>query len=215
MNDTFIELHRRFEEYGTDDTPESQAQRSYTAAFLGQEQGFSWDELLGHRLVVILGEPGSGKTRELKARHHRLHQASFFLPLDRLVSEDVDAILDDKEKQDPLTPEKARLGVESLAAAVVLCRQLRIRVTVEAALTDDNLLSPATVLPSSWLPNERRAMTDRALFDGVSHGAISFHHRYHIEYLAAAWVERLMANNCGLEAFQLSLEPTDGTVPGS
>lgn len=401
MNDTFIELHRRFEEYGTDDTPESQAQRSYTAALLGQEQGIPWDELLCHRLVVILGEPGSGKTRELKARHHHLQEASFFLPLDRLVSEDVGAILDDeenrlflkwkkgggettffldavdeskfrkdndfftaldrmkkvigpalwrsrfvissrisewrpqtdlaevvrrfsvdqtcsinsaaniqrpptgsnlarplgnttkpaitgesmppfmvvkllplthtqiqlyarafgvhdpqgfitaldennawafagrpldvrhlytywndtghlsnltdlteymvshllaevanKEKLDPLTPGKARLGAESLAAAVVLCRQLRIRVTDEAALTDDNLLAPATVLPSSWLPSERRAMTDRALFDGASHGAISFHHRYHIEYLAAAWVERLMANNCGLDALE-------------
>jgi len=36
------------------------------------------------------------------------------------------AEVDNKEKQDPLTPEQARLGAEHLAASVILCRNLRI-----------------------------------------------------------------------------------------
>ena len=88
MSETFIELDRRFAEYRTDETPENQAQRSYTDVLLGREGGMTWDELLRHRLVVILGEPGSGKTQELAAQHERLRAVSFFLPLDRLVSED-------------------------------------------------------------------------------------------------------------------------------
>ena len=401
MDNTFIELGRRFKEYRTDETPEILAQRSYAAAWFGHEQGIAWDELLQNRLVVILGEPGSGKTWELKAKCRRLRPTSFFLSLDRLVSEDISSILDEeeicqfekwktgddeatffldavdeskiqrdddffialdrmkkavgpslmrsrfvissrisewrpqtdregvlqrlgvdqtfskysapndqrlptrrnsatslgkateqpneeesappimvvsllplvpsqvknyasacgvrdpqgfisaleennawafagrpldvshlyaywndkgqlssltnlteymvdrllaevanKEKQDPLPPAQARLGAEYLAAAVILCRCLRIRVSDNAGLADENLISPATVLPKSWLPLDRRAMTDRALFDAASHGAISFHHRYHTEYLAAAWIERLMAHNCGLDALE-------------
>jgi hypothetical protein len=37
MSHAFIELDRRFEEYRTDETPENQAQRSYTDALLGRE----------------------------------------------------------------------------------------------------------------------------------------------------------------------------------
>lgn len=43
---------------------------------------------------------------------------------------------------------------------------------------------------------------DRALFNSASYGTISFHHRNHVEYLAASWVERLMANNCGRDALE-------------
>jgi hypothetical protein len=107
-----------------------------------------------------------------------------------------------KEKQDPLSPEEVRLGAEYLAAAVVICRRLRIQVSDEAGLTDENLICPTKVLPASWPSLKRRAMTDRPLFDAVSRGAISFHHRYHAEYLAAAWIERLMDSNCTLDALE-------------
>ena len=99
MSGLFIELDRRFEEDRTDETPESQAERSYMDGWLGRERGIVWDELLKHRLVVVLGEPGSGKTEELKAqyRHLRTTTTSFFLPLDQLVNKEVNSILDENE----------------------------------------------------------------------------------------------------------------------
>lgn len=400
MSHAFIELDRRFEEYRTDETPESQAQRSYTDALLGREGGMAWDELLQHRLVIVLGEPGSGKTQELEAQHERLRTDSFFLPLDRLVSEDVVSILDEEEirrfekwkkgsgevtffldavdeskirrdddffialgrvkkavgsaiwrsrfvissrisewrpqtdqdgaiqllgvdqdiskrptpekqrppterisqtsqetteqtdkgealtaikvvtllrltsfqverfagasgvrnpkefiaaleannawafagrpldvsllyaywnekghlsnltdltefmvsrqlaevpgkkKLDVLSSAQAREGAEYLAAAVILCRRQKFRVSDASGIAGESLLSPDDVLPETWLPKECRAMMDRALFDAASHGAMSFHHRYHTEYLAAAWLTRLMSNNCGAEALE-------------
>ncbi|WP_031438650.1 NACHT domain-containing protein [Methylobacter tundripaludum] len=392
----FIELDRRFTEYTPDESPERLAERSYLAAFHDSLQGFSWDELLQHRLVVILGEPGSGKTLELRAQHQKHGSTSFFLPLDRLVNEDVSSIFDDeemrrfgawkskshdatffldavdesklkkdndfftalarvkkavgssmirarfvissrisewrpqsdqygviqwlgvaqnhrkpdssngkqrltskspiaasdntsdeipeiqpvkvvtllpldaervkrfasaqgvgnpqlfidaldennawafagrpldvshlyeywndkahlsnltdlsdfmiqrllaevanKEKRDPLTLKEARHGAEHLAAAVILCRNLRIRVADDSGLPDETMISPAAVLPDNWLSEQRRALLDRALFDAARHGAISFHHRYHTEFLTASWIDALMSSNCGLEA---------------
>lgn len=377
--DQFIELDRRFTEYTPDESPERLAERSYLAAFQGKEPGISWDELLQHRLVVILGEPGSGKTQELLAQQKKNNSTHFFLPLDRLVNEDVSCILDDdemrrfnawkskscdatffldavdesklkkdndfftaldrvkkavglstirakfvissrisewrpqtdlhgvmqrlgveqsyrkpdsandkqalppimivtllpldaervkryaaardvrnpqlfidaldennawafagrpldvshlyeywnekgqlsnltdlsefmiqrllaevanKEKLDPLTAKEARLGAEHLAAAVILCRNLRIRVADDSGLPDETMISPTAVLPEDWLPQQRRALIDRALFDAASHGAISFHHRYHTEFLTASWIDTLMSHHCGLEALE-------------
>jgi hypothetical protein len=403
MGHQFIELHRRFEEFQTGESRENLARRSYAASLSGGERGISWDELLQNRLVVILGEPGSGKTQELKARHRFMRSTrsfSFFLRLEQLVNEEVKFILNEdecrelekwqagdgdatffldavdeskirrhddfmialervkkamgsslkrsrfvvssrisewrpqadqqivlqclgvaqasvgftgfddqtvldkssavkslgdslqkpdgkmpakalivvtllplvpsqisffarargvcdpqefisalaennawafagrpldvshlytywtakghlgnltelteymierllaevpnKEKQDPLTPQQARHGAECLAAAVIFCRNLRIRVSDDTNVGDD-LISPVSVLPVSWHPVECHAMTDRALFDAASHGSISFHHRYHTEYLAAAWIEGLMARTCGLDALE-------------
>ena len=379
--DHFIELDRRFTEYTPDETPDRLAKHSYLAGLQGIQPGISWDELLQHRLIVILGEPGSGKTLELRAQQRKDSLTHFFLPLERLVNEEVSGILDDddmrrfntwktksydatffldavdesklkqdndfftaldrvkkavgsatirakfiissrisewqpqtdrhgvmqrlsasqnhrkpdsandkqggtseippimvvtllpldaervkryaaaqgvrspqlfidalvennawafagrpldvshlyeywnekgklsnltdlsefmiqrllaevanKEKLDPLTPKEARLGAEHLAAAVILCRNLRIRVADDSGLPNETMISPVTVLPKDWSPKQRRALLDRALFDAASHSAISFHHRYHTEFLAASWIDSLMSHNCGLEA---------------
>ncbi len=74
----FIELDRRFTEYTPDESPECLAERSYLAAFQGTQPGISWDELLQHRLVVILGEPGSGKTLELRGQQQKHSLTHFF-----------------------------------------------------------------------------------------------------------------------------------------
>lgn len=393
---TYIELGRKFAEYQPDDTPEALAQRSFTMGYLGQESGKAWGELLLHRVVVILGEPGSGKTSELKDQS-RQSTNSFFLELNRLVKEELPSILDDdendrfyrwkngngeatffldavdesklvrnddfftaldrvkkaiglamprsrfvissrisewrleidtasvlqrfgtervkskvgeakgspinrdpqqdkaskqkeennehpevlvvtllpltpsqvehyasakgvrnpqefiaaleegnawafagrpldveflygywnekghlgdltelseymiakllaevpnREKQDVLTLERAREGAEYLAAAAVLCRRLKFKIADAVEVPGESLLSPADVLPKSWLPKDRCALMDRALFDAATHGAMSFHHRYHTEYLAASWIARLMAHNCGMDALE-------------
>ncbi|HDR9226764.1 TPA: hypothetical protein QDB19_002982 [Burkholderia vietnamiensis] len=105
-----------------------------------------------------------------------------------------------KEKLDPLQPAAAREGAEYLAAAALLCKNLKFSIPDEGHFVDDVRLSPEMVLPETWKPEERRALMNRALFDSASRGALAFHHRSHIEYLTARWVERVMAHNCSFEA---------------
>jgi len=394
----FIELDRKFTEYIADESSETLAQRSYLMGFMGREDGETWPELLKYRLVVILGEPGSGKTEELKAKHRQQPANSFFLELNRLVTEGVQNNLDDEENrrfvtwkrghgeatffldavdeskikrpedffialervknaigpamqsarfvissrirewrpetdlagvlqrlgtdpainkieksgiggtpfsrisrnssvveqeekngakeilvvtllplspsqverystekgvknlqafitaleknnawafagrpldidllhaywndkghlgnltdlsefmiarlleevpnrssQDILTPEEAREGAEFLAAATVLCRRLKFCIPDECDASGKNMLSPNDILPETWLPSKRQALLDRALFDAASHGAMTFHHRYHSDYLAAAWVGRLMNSTGTLDALE-------------
>lgn len=380
----FVELDRKFEVYRDDESADEAARRSYIAEFVGRQDQLDWQSLLAHRLVVVLGEPGSGKSEELRAQH-RHNTGSFFLRLEQLVTEDIDTILsteeldrfkrwkisststlflldavdesklrrdDDfivaldrlskalgparhrarlvvssrisewrpqtdreairerfavpvdsgtsnagdgdvlvttilpltaeqvrlfaesrgirdaqrfldalgehnawpfagrpldvshlyaywqgngtlssltaltehmvkkllaevtnKEKGDPLTPERARSGAEYLAAAAVLCKNLKFEVPDDGHISDQKRLSPALILPGDWKPNERRALLDRAIFDSESRGALSFHHRSHVEYLTASWIERLMAHNGPFEALQdILFVQTDGAM---
>ncbi|WP_183268989.1 hypothetical protein [Burkholderia pseudomallei] len=369
----FVELNRKFEVHRDEESADEAARRSYVGELVGRQYQHDWQSLLTHRLVVVLGEPGSGKSEELRAQHRR-DPDSFFLRLEQLVTEDIDTILsaeeidrfngwknsstsalflldavdesklkrdDDfivaldrlskslgparyrarlvissrisewrpqtdreairerfvvpveggtlnagdaevlvttilpltaeqvrlfaesrgirdaqrfldalgehnawpfagrpldvsnlyaywqekgtlsgltaltaymvkkllaevsnKEKGDPLTAERARSGAEYLAAAAVLCKNLKFQVPDDGHLSDQKRLSPELILPGDWKPYERRALLDRAIFDSESRGALSFHHRSHIEYLAASWIERLMAYNCPFEALQ-------------
>ena len=63
----FIELNRRFQELSPNFRPEEAAVESYTRYLLGEDFGLGWIDLLKRRLVVVLGEPGSGKQRNSKS----------------------------------------------------------------------------------------------------------------------------------------------------
>jgi hypothetical protein len=385
MESRFIQLHRTFETFQSEETTDSTAHRSYIFSEQRLSAQFTWKSLLEYPLVVILGEPGSGKSEELKEQH-RIHNGSFLLQLERLIREPVRAILEpskleqfeawksgdgdalflldavdesklqrdadfdtavsrlrselglalprarfvissrvsewrpqtdlitvtenllsspievtankaksgddwlieerpiasqgrvlvavlqplspsqvrkfveergardaeaflseiarsntfsfagrpldvthlhsywlekrhlnsltdvvdfmvtkllselpEKEKMDVLSPSETREGAEHLAAAAILCRNLKFDISDPGYFNDDSRLSPSDILPENWPPLSRRALMNRAIFDSASRGSLAFHHRSHVEYLAAKWIERLMEKNCGFD----------------
>ena len=86
----YIDLSRMFSPVPPEAVAEESAMKSYAAGsnWLRRRNALSWDELLKHPLVVLLGEPGSGKTYELR------HQATlssagclrFYFRLDELAA---------------------------------------------------------------------------------------------------------------------------------
>lgn len=84
----YVELDRRFRNAVDESDGETTARLNYPASWNQVEAGLSWAEVLSHRLVVVLGEPGSGKTAEFKAQA-RLRDPSatprFFVRLDDLI----------------------------------------------------------------------------------------------------------------------------------
>lgn len=92
----FLELDRRFREVTEEVKPEDAALDSYAQSFFGQESKLGWNDLLGRRLVIILGEPGSGKTWEFRHRAERLStggQCAFFIELEQLVRQPISEAL--------------------------------------------------------------------------------------------------------------------------
>src|SRR5690348_5822995 len=84
----FVELNRRFRKLGENGKAEETAFESYTKLKFGYERNLNWDELLKEARVVVLGEPGSGKSWELKRRVGSLSKSgefAFFIRLDQLV----------------------------------------------------------------------------------------------------------------------------------
>ncbi|MEZ5414406.1 MAG: hypothetical protein R3F03_08835 [Opitutaceae bacterium] len=105
-----------------------------------------------------------------------------------------------REKLDPLTLAQARAGAEDLAAAAVVCRTLTFRIP------DGNLMSGGldarACLPPSWTPAQISALLSRPIFDGASYGHIRFHHRRLLEFLAATWLRRHLAEGAGLDELE-------------
>ncbi|WP_152547283.1 NACHT domain-containing protein [Delftia sp. RIT313] len=94
----------------------------------------------------------------------------------------------DRAQAHPMTPARAREGVEKLAAALVLTRLQNIQVPdgPQAGLG----LRPRDVL--GWDDVEIAALLQRSLFDPDVYGSVRFHHRSVLEYLAAHWFHRLL-----------------------
>ena len=99
------------------------------------------------------------------------------------------------ERQDLLTPGKARQGAEILGAAVAFCRNFNFRVPDDSHLSDVAAIDAAVCL-QDWPPNERHMLLNRPLFDSASYGRIRFHHRRSAEYLAARWLANRMEEGC-------------------
>lgn len=111
-----------------------------------------------------------------------------------------------RQKTDPLTPEQARAGAETLAAAAFFARRLTFRVPDGALISD--ALDARACLPANWTEEQVQALLGRPLFDGASYGRIRFHHRRTLEYLAAAWMTRRLASGCGSDELERLLFST-------
>ena len=84
----YIDLNRRFIKAFNKDNPEGSALQSYLVAdLMGFGASLGWGDVLESPISVILGEPGSGKTAEVRQQSDKLianRERAFFIRLDRL-----------------------------------------------------------------------------------------------------------------------------------
>ena len=95
----------------------------------------------------------------------------------------------DRATRQPLSPNKARHGARTLAAAVVLTGERGIWVPDNAPTRSG--IDAESVL-ADWEPREVRDLLERAVFDDTIYGAVRFRHRDVRELLAAEWFSKLL-----------------------
>lgn len=84
----YVDLDRQFSRLNGSAAPENAAARSYLNPAHSASGDHDWKSLLEQRLVVILGEPGSGKSWELRGQHATQQQRGefiFLVALERLI----------------------------------------------------------------------------------------------------------------------------------
>jgi hypothetical protein len=87
----------------------------------------------------------------------------------------------------PLSPERARAGAETLAAASILCRRLDFRIADEQTETT-GALDACACLPTDWQSGEIHALLSRPVFEAVVYGSTRFRHRNLTEYLGLVYI---------------------------
>ena len=95
----YVELDRKFQDFDETEDQDSAVAASLRRHFSKDDK--SWADLLADRFVVVLGEAGTGKTREFKERARALDAGlapAFFIPLEDLADDrlevDVEARLE-------------------------------------------------------------------------------------------------------------------------
>jgi hypothetical protein len=94
---SFVELNRRFRKLEQEAKAEEAAVESYTASSFWKMASLSWDDLLKENRAVVLGEPGSGKSWEMRERARLLNSQgafAFFVRLDQLVDRELQKLFD-------------------------------------------------------------------------------------------------------------------------
>lgn len=99
----------------------------------------------------------------------------------------------DRREQADLSIEKAFLGAQRLALAVILGRRLTIRYSAGAD-TENSGEAPIDprLLLSDWGTKEIIALLERPIFAEGGYGRVRFHHRSVMEYLAARQIHLLI-----------------------
>ena len=88
-----IQLNRCFHEMKDGDADQSGSVEHGSLAGLGLVKGETWDQILGHGCVVVLGEAGTGKTTEFRQRCALLAvdcRAAFFVTVEDLAARGLD-----------------------------------------------------------------------------------------------------------------------------
>ncbi|OAM51314.1 hypothetical protein A7981_11350 [Methylovorus sp. MM2] len=106
---------------------------------------------------------------------------------------------ENREKQNPLSPERALDGLQSLGAAAVFCKNLHFRIPDDNISNNSLALNPSDCLMPNWVGKEKRALLDRPLFDTAFFGTIKFHHRRILELLAADWLQERLNDGLTLD----------------
>jgi len=94
----------------------------------------------------------------------------------------------DRAEARPLTPTRAREGVEKLAAALILTRLQNIRVP-DGPHRGPGLKAREVL---GWDDSEITTLLQRPLFNQDVYGTVRFHHRSVLEYLGAQWFVGLL-----------------------
>jgi len=97
----FLNLNRHFIDYQDGMNPEELAKNSYLMQFLGKDTNTYWDELTKSKVVIILGEAGSGKTWEFKEQVKKQKENQkfcFFIRLDQLVNNKLTNAINSKDE---------------------------------------------------------------------------------------------------------------------
>ena len=95
------------------------------------------------------------------------------------------------QSDEPLSRERARDGVEALAAAATLCAKPMVALPDPEIERDppERSFWPREVLPQ-WNEKEIRTLLTRSVFDPATFGRVRFHDPVVAEYLAACWIAR-------------------------
>lgn len=153
----------------------------------------AWHGGDGERFHKALQKDGlealASRPRDLRwlGRHWQEH-GRFFSYLEMIELNVVEKLREENEARQThggqLAPERARAGIESLAAASVLGQQLFF--SLDKSPTP-NTLAPDDIL-TSWTQMEVRTLLNRAIFDPATAGRVKFHHHDIRAYLAACWM---------------------------
>lgn len=97
------------------------------------------------------------------------------------------------DNHNPLSPDKARAGAETVAAALTFSRCSFIALPDPQSPTTTSAHSlDAKSLLAGWQSNEVESLLRRALFDEATYGRAKIHHRSVREYLTAQWLHHLL-----------------------